>query len=136
MEVIRLEREEIFILGYFDKNIIKIKPEEIIYIAIAKRGSNIWVNEEVWKHSDNRIFKSYKKVKELFEILKNHDFVYAHNSYIVNLKYIRRITTDELEMMDGIRLSISRARFKELKESFIKKYKQEIKFESHFWKVI
>ncbi|MDY4078579.1 MAG: LytTR family DNA-binding domain-containing protein [Clostridium sp.] len=118
-----MQTEEIFILGYFDKNIIKLKPEEIIYIAIAKRGSNIWVNEEVWKHSNNRTFKSDKKVKELFKILKNHDFVYAHNSYIVNLKYIRRITTDELEMMDGIRLSISRSRFKELKESFIKKYK-------------
>lgn len=116
-----MKRKEVFILGYFDKNIIKIKLEEIIYIAIAKRGSNIWVNEEVWKHSDNRIFKSYKKVKELFEILKNHDFVYAHNSYIVNLKYIRRITTDELEMMDGTRLSISRARFKELNEVFFNK---------------
>ena len=47
---------------------------------------------------------------EMYEMLKDYGFEYAHNSYLVNLKYVTRKTTTELELIDGTHLSISRSK--------------------------
>ena len=41
-----------------------------------------------------------KENRDLYEQLKEYNFVYAHNSYIVNLKYIKNVK-EEIELMNG-----------------------------------
>ena len=55
----------------------------------------------------------------MYEQLKEHNFVYAHNSYIVNLKYIKKRVKEEIELMNGETLSVSRARTAELKKRMV-----------------
>lgn len=112
--------KETFIIGHYYKNPIRLKPEEILYVSIAKHGSQIHVNPQVMKRLiDNKIM-SRQKVEDLYNILKEHNFAYAHNSYIVNLRYVKHIKATELELQDGVFLSIARSKEKEFRAAFTK----------------
>ena len=67
-------------------------------------------------YKDEDRIVSREKLKDLYETLKEHDFIHAHNSYIVNLKHVKRINKSELELSDGTVLSISRSKEKECRE--------------------
>ena len=74
------------------------------------------------------MYTSTKRLVEFYEQLKDFGFAYAHNSYIVNLRYVAIAGTKELELMNGEKLTISRARAKEFLEKFAmelaKKYEE------------
>lgn len=99
----------------YKNNAIKLKPNEIIYIALTRRGSNLYVLPSGINYGVEKYIRSNEKVKNLYLILKDHGFMYAHNSYIVNLNYIKRKTTSELELIDGTVLSIARSKEKALR---------------------
>ena len=90
-----------------------------MYISIARRGTNIHVCPRGLKNNNNNVFHCKKKIEDLYEQLKEYNFVYAHNSYIVNLKYIKKRVKEEIELMNGETLSVSRARTAELKKSMV-----------------
>ncbi len=117
---------EPYIIGNWYYNTIKLKPEEILYISIAKHGSSIYVCPNIKRYDFESNITSKERVEELYSILKDFGFAYAHNSYIVNLRHIRRKTTTELELTDGTILSIARSKEKELRielaKSMAKKY--------------
>lgn len=106
------------VIGTWGNNMVKLRLEEILYISIARRGSNIYVDPRIAKYETDNCMLSKKKVSELYHILKPYGFEYAHNSYIVNLDYIKRMNSQELELADGTILSIARSKEKKLKEIF------------------
>lgn len=63
-------------------------------------------------------YTSSQKLTEFHEQLKQFGFAYAHNSYIVNLKYVAVVRPTELEFVNGEKLTISRAKAKEFKQAF------------------
>lgn len=101
-----------YILGKKENQLVKLSPEAIFYIAIAKRGTLLYCGD-----SEER-FRSSKKLEDLYEQLKEFGFAYAHNSYIVNLRHVAVVGPKELEFVNGEKLSISRARAKEFKKAF------------------
>ena len=101
-----------YILAKRDNQILRLSSERISHIAIARNGSVIYCENGKEKYS------CPSKVTELYEQLKDFGFVYAHNSYIVNLKYVAIAGPKELELMNGEKLTISRARAKEFLKSF------------------
>lgn len=110
-------KQEPYIIGNNHYSIVKLKPEEIMYISIAKRGSNIFVYPHHIKYEFERNITSKEKVEDLYNILEAYNFVYVHNSYIVNLRYIKRKTLTEIELIEGTVLSIARSKEKSLRES-------------------
>ncbi|WP_167959152.1 LytR/AlgR family response regulator transcription factor [Anaerosporobacter faecicola] len=104
--------------GYSHNHIVKLKPDDILYIAVAKRGSTVYLYGRSDSH-DNIVVSCREKVSELYNTYQEHGFGYAHNSYIVNLKYITKITSTELELINGTRLSIARSKVKEFRTAFI-----------------
>ena len=57
------------------------------------------------------------------------NFAYAHNSYIVNLKYVKKLSSEELKLVDGQVLSVStkiKNLRKQVTEYFERKYGEEI----------
>lgn len=108
------------IIGMWKYCTVKLSLDEILYISIARRGSNIYVNPQIIKYEFENRISSKRKVAELYLILKPYGFEYAHNSYIVNLDHIKRMTTKELELSDGTLLSIARSKEKELRVAFAK----------------
>jgi DNA-binding LytR/AlgR family response regulator len=56
--------------------------------------------------------------KHLQDLLREHDFLQIHRSYLVNPYYIYRIDMEEVLLDDGSTLSISRRRREKIKEEF------------------
>lgn len=101
-----------YIMGRKDKKIVKLSLEQVLYISIAKRGTVIHC-----KKIDEQ-YASEKKLSDFYEQLEKFDFAYAHNSYIVNLKHVVAVGATELELVNGEKLTVSRARVKEFKKAF------------------
>ncbi len=106
--------------------VYKLRLDEVLYIEAAKRGSKIHLcPDAAQEYIVNGDLLSEKKVSEYYKELRDFGFAYAHNSYIVNLRYVRRITSNELEFIRWDneqapkKLTVSRTRMKELKEQFI-----------------
>ena len=91
---------------------VKLSAERIYYIAIAKKGTIFYCEDE--KES----YTSSKRLAEIYEQLKDSGFAYAHNSYIVNLRHVVVVSLKELELKNGKKLTVSRARAKEFRKAF------------------
>lgn len=101
-----------YIMGRRKNQIVKLSPEQIYYISIAKRGTVLHCG------TTEDQYTSQKKLIEFYEELRQVGFAYAHNSYIVNLKYVTVVGAKELELANGEKLTISRARVKEFRKAF------------------
>ncbi len=69
-----------------------------------------------------RKITSSKILKEIEEALPSDAFIRIHNSYIVNITFVRQLSTDPeplLTLTDGTQLPVSRRRRKLLMERFI-----------------
>lgn len=101
-----------YVIAKNGNQLVKLSPEQIYYISIAKKGTIIHCG------SEKEQYTSSKKLAAFYEQLKDFDFEYAHNSYIVNLKYVAIVDSKELELANGEKLTISRARAKEFRKAF------------------
>lgn len=113
---LKTKKDEPVVVCYDGREHIQVYPYEILYISISKRGSKVHTYCEESKETVNKDYSCKQNIGELFDILKDYHFVYAHNSYIVNLKYIKKRNKDEIQLITGEKLSVSRARSKELRE--------------------
>ena len=69
--------------------------------------------------SDGSSLETSATLVELMEVLKDHpSFVRPHRAYIVNMDFIRKLSTRELLLTNGKRIPISQNRYKELKNSY------------------
>lgn len=112
IEVLKERKKMPYIVGKHGNTTIKIKPEEILYISVAKRGSHIYVCAEGLINEFGEKIACKEKVSELYKVLKFCGFAYAHNSYIVNLQYIVSKRQAEVELTNGTILTISRSKEK------------------------
>lgn len=110
----KIEKSKVmpYLLGKKENHLIKLSLEQISYISIAKRGTVLHCA------GGKKSYASSRRLAGLYEQLKNFGFVYAHNSYIVNLEHVAEVGPKELEFTDGEKLTVSRARAKEFKEAF------------------
>ena len=111
------KKEECYLWGYQRQSHYKIMLEHILYISIAKRGSVIHLINYSY-HGENITELNCKlRLSEIYEKIKEAGFEYAHNSYIVNMKYVLRRNSNEIELSDEIILSVSRSKAKTFEKS-------------------
>lgn len=100
-----------YIAGKNHYNLIKLKPNDILYIENYKRGSQIHVREETKNYSFEDRITTKLKLVELYGTLKEYGFEYAHNSYIVNLNYVTKLSSNGiLRLVNGCELNVSRSK--------------------------
>lgn len=92
----------------------RIPLSQVQYIEIAKRGSIIHTFESGEKFS----YFSGMKVTDHYLNFCDFGFAYAHNSYIVHFNAISTVTANELELVSGEKLSISRSQSKNFRQKF------------------
>lgn len=68
--------------------------------------------------TDGRIFSIYRKLDELEQDFSGMDFLRCHQSYLVNMYYIDKISSYVLTLTSGEQLSVPKARYKEVKKQF------------------
>ena len=97
VEKMKQMKKRTYVMGKNHMNIVKVYPDDILYIDNYKRGSE-------------------KKLAELYTDLKGYGFEYAHNSYIVNLNHVVKLKTEGvIKLSNGEELNVSRSRMPEFR---------------------
>lgn len=87
-----------------------LHPEEIMYIETQGRGCHIVLK--------NKECYTVMRISELEAELTNQGFVRCHQSFLVNMRFIRVVRTSELELMNGIHIPVSKHRIHEVRKQF------------------
>lgn len=115
LEQMRRNISPVYIIGKRDNSYIKVDIENVLYIELARRKTLLYckVNQR------EEIYTSARKLEEWYEQLREFGFVYAHNSYIVNLRHVIMVGTEVLKLDTGEQLSVARSKMKGLRQAFL-----------------
>ncbi len=90
---------------------VSIQLSNILYFESDKRIINIITNGEEYSF--------YGKLDDIEEQLKKQDFVRCHQSFLVNAKKISAVKQNEISLITGKTLPVSKRRAKETNEAFL-----------------
>lgn len=97
-----------------DNELINVDIDKITYIEGSFKKQYFYTMEpKVYYHTR-------KTMKKIEDELLNNNFIRAHNSYIVNVNYIKGITRKELIIMPNIKIPISRNKISTVKKECMK----------------
>lgn len=102
---------ESFVFKY-QKEMYMVKYKDIKYFESDKRIIHI--------RGKDRSYQFYGKLNEIEKIVleKDKHFMRIHQSYLVNMQYVRKITFSYMEMEDGTILNISEDRQKSFRYKY------------------
>lgn len=84
--------------------------EEIFYIETS-RHKNIF-------HTADRTYSIYRKMDEIEAAMEGMDFLRCHQSFLVNMRYIQKISSYVMTLTTGQELSVPKARYREVKRRY------------------
>lgn len=89
---------------------IRLKLDDISYIETD-------AHVQVF-HVGNKTYRIYKKLEEVEKELSGYGFVRIHKSFVVNLGYVKKISSYRLYLSTGEDFSVPRNRYNEVKRRF------------------
>lgn len=89
---------------------VTLKTEDIIYIE-TDRHRNLF-------NTKNKVYSIYKRLDEIESALSGMGFVRIHQSFLVNMRYIEKISSYRLRLINGVELSVPKARYKLVKKEY------------------
>lgn len=89
---------------------IELEVQKIIYIE-TQRHKNIF-------YTTDAEYVLYKKLNEIEEELAAYDFVRAHQSYLVNMRYVEKISSYLLKLTTGKEISVPKTRYQDVKRAY------------------
>lgn len=103
--------DEAFTFKY-QKEHYKIRYRDIIYFESCKRVIIIITQDTMYQF--------YGKLNDIEKLIyeKKHNFLRIHQSYLVNLKYIKKISFSYIELENGELLKISDERQKKVRDTY------------------
>lgn len=114
LELSGREGERLAVTG--DGKAYMVKLSDIKYISISGKGSRVWLTEQEARRlgaadqmEDEYGIQSPVKLREYYKKLKDHGFIYASKSYIINAYHVERIEKESVWLSGGTELSISRS---------------------------
>ncbi|MBD5096128.1 MAG: hypothetical protein HDT40_03825 [Lachnospiraceae bacterium] len=108
------------IIAMWHFSMARLYTKDILFVSRHKQRSKVHVVEEAIHYGFERNISCKMNLDEMYEMLKDYGFEFAHNSYLVNLKYVARKTTTELELIDGTHLSIARSKESSFTEALVR----------------
>lgn len=87
-----------------------LQAEEIFYIETS-RHKNIF-------HTEGKTYSIYRKMDEIENAMEGMDFLRCHQSFLVNMRYIRKISSYVMTLTTGQELSVPKARYREVKRRY------------------
>lgn len=111
-----MNRERQFFSYQFGQSHYKVALDDIIYFqSEGKKIRIILMKEEK---------EFYGKLKGISTQLHD-DFLFIHQSYLINRRYVKKYTYELVEMTNGDILTISKAKRKETRQQILLKYKEK-----------
>lgn len=89
---------------------VTLKVEDIIYVETSRHKNYFYTKDEV--------FSIYKKLDEIENELQGYGFVRTHQSYLVNMRYVEKISSYVMKLNTGEELSVPKSRYQEVKRQF------------------
>lgn len=104
-------RQEAQIIEFpFVEGKIKLKMNDIIYIETAKH-KNVFYTQE-------GCYSIYKKLDEIEDELRGYGFVRIHLSFLINMRYIKKISSYVMTLTTGKEISVPKTRYAEVKKQY------------------
>lgn len=106
--------ESVITLHMKDSKVARLKASDIIYAEAKFKGVFIYTKETVYRIKET--------MEQLRSILTASCFAVPHNSYIVNMNYIRDFQRDEIALAEpysNIRISVATRKQAEFKRRFL-----------------
>lgn len=92
----------------------EIQLEKLLYVESSMRRLVFHVMEDTLK-----TYTLSEKMSEVEKMLAGNDFIRIHQSYLVNFKYIKKISRCRAVLYNNMELAIARTRYMQVKEAFI-----------------
>lgn len=112
---IKQNSEERYIIINLSGDKKRINHRDIIYVESMGHYVTFYLDDEEYDCKYN--------ISELLIELADSGFVKTHRSYLVNLKYVERITKSSCLMTNKQEIPLSRSSYKEVNQKFIEYYK-------------
>ena len=106
-ELSKRERTMIF---DFEEGIRKLLIDSIIYVESF--------GHKVVFHTADATYRQNRKLEEIEKELGDYDFIRIHKSFVVNLKYVLKVSNYSLTMQDGYVISVPRSRYADVKQAY------------------
>lgn len=114
-----------------DGKAMLLDAQEILYMEKMKRGTRITLSPESILYDSKMKITVHERLEELEKELHNEGFARPHLSYLVNMKFIKAVDNQELLLINGERISITKSRREnfhhEFSKFFTKKYRRDKK---------
>lgn len=94
----------------FVEGSIELEAQKIIYIE-TQRHKNVF-------YTTDAEYVLYKKLNEIEEELSPYGFVRAHQSYLVNMRYVEKISSYLLRLTTGKEISVPKSRYQDVKRAY------------------
>lgn len=91
-----------------------VSLERLLYIESKLHKLEFHIMEDSLK-----TYTMYATLNEVEKDLENMGFIRVHQSFLVNLKYIKDVIRYKVVLANGIELAIPKARYKDVKDTFI-----------------
>lgn len=98
----------------FKEGTKEVSLERLLYIE-----SNLHKLEFHIMEDDMKIYTMYETLNALEDRLAANDFVRIHQSYLVNIKYIKNVVRYKVVLTNGVELVIPKAKYTYVKEQFV-----------------
>lgn len=105
-----IRQEERVVEFCFVEGNVRLKVDDIIYIETSKH-KNVF-------YTQGQTFSIYKKMDELEEDLKGMGFVRIHQSFLINMKCIEKISSYVMILTTGKEISVPKSRYPEVKRQY------------------
>ena len=90
--------------------IVSISSNSIFYVEVY--------DHDLIYHTDQGDYKVRGQLSEVRKKLEDHHFIQCNRSYLVNMRHVKRLQSDYLEV-NGVRIQISKSHQKEIEQRFI-----------------
>ncbi|RDY27731.1 DNA-binding response regulator [Romboutsia weinsteinii] len=107
-----IENKNDYILIKNKSNTYKIYSSEVTYVEVQKKDMLI--------HTINKTFDVKYSLEKIEKDINQDKFVRCHKSFLVNLSYVENIKTNTIILESGEEVPVSRYRYKDIKEKFLK----------------
>ena len=104
------EKKDDWFLVNFKGKVHKVNLEDIIFVESKQRTAIL--------HTRKGEYTVYKKLDDMESELPDY-FLRCHQSYLVNMNEIGNIQTQQVELLDGTLIPVSRNKYKQTKDKFM-----------------
>lgn len=104
----------------FNEGKKNISLERILYIESRLHKLEFYIMEEKLNK-----YSLYSTLNYMEQELEDSDFIRIHQSYLVNMKHIAKVSRYEVLLSNGIKLDIPKIRYKNVENAYVS-YKGEI----------